>query len=74
MKKFYYLSLILVLLSTLLVFTTGVYSQDNEKKYTEQQYRNALNMLDSRSFDPELDPDIDIVFRSTPMACLSSDI
>ncbi len=64
MKKFYKLSLILVLLVTLLVFTTGVYSQDNEKKYTEQQYRSALNMLDPRSFDPELDPDIDMYINT----------
>ena len=37
-----------------------LYAQGGEKKYTEEQYQQALNQLDHRPLDPEKDPDIDM--------------
>ncbi len=53
---------IIVLTLTLLAICLAVptAAQDDAPKYTEQQYKRALNQLDSRPFDPALDPDIDM--------------
>ncbi|MFC1552078.1 cupin domain-containing protein [Candidatus Latescibacterota bacterium] len=48
----------------LIIFSTFASAQNAEKVYTEQQYKKALNRLDSRPFDPELDPDIDMYINS----------
>jgi mannose-6-phosphate isomerase-like protein (cupin superfamily) len=48
----------------IVILSTCAFAQDAEKIYTEQQYKQALNRLDSRPFDPKLDPDIDMYINS----------
>ena len=62
---FYRLSMVsLVILfavfAVMLITTSDALGQDDEKKYTEEEYQRALNQLDPRSLDPEIDPDIDM--------------
>jgi len=57
----------LILIFTIVIScigVTGLYAQGGEKKYTEEEYRQALNQLDPRPLDPERDPDIDMYLNN----------
>ncbi len=57
----------LILICALVISCIGVtelYAQGSEKKYTEEEYRQALNQLDPRPLDPERDPDIDMYLNN----------
>ncbi|MFC1650137.1 cupin domain-containing protein [Candidatus Latescibacterota bacterium] len=55
---------ILVLILFITILSACAFAQDTGKTYTEQQYLRALNSLDSRPFDPDRDPDIDMYINS----------
>lgn len=59
-KKYYYFSVTLAILGGLQILSTAGLCQEKEKKYTEQQYRDALNQLDGKAFDNKTEPDIDM--------------
>jgi len=69
-KKYNFFPVICAIIVALIVISSDGLSQDKEMKYTEQQYRNALNMLDGQRPDPQTDPDIDMFIsnwkKSTP--------
>ena len=57
----------LILMFAVVVLCIGVpdlYAQGGEKKYTEEQYQQAVNQLDPRPLDPERDPDIDMFINN----------
>ena len=50
----------LILMFAIVVLCIGapdLYAQGSEKKYTEEQYQQALNQLDHRPLDPSVDLD-----------------
>ncbi|MFC1538487.1 cupin domain-containing protein [Candidatus Latescibacterota bacterium] len=55
---------IIVIVLSITFFSICTFAQNTGKTYTEEQYRQALNRLDARPFDPELDPDIDMFINS----------
>ena len=64
MRKNHSKIVLVVTVAALFVWSAAGFAQDGEKKYTEEQYKHALNMLDNRPFDPERDVDIDMFMNS----------
>ena len=64
MQKKQALIVLVITILALAVWSFAVSAQGGGKTYTEKQYRQALNMLDPRPFDPNRDPDIDMYINS----------
>lgn len=52
--------MLLVFSTVSLITTTEVLGQSNAKEPTEEEIFKALNQLDPRPLDPDIDPDIDM--------------